>query len=217
MEKIATILVVDDEIAILNGIADTLRLHRFHVLTAEDGIEALQQLEEQAPDLIISDVMMPRMNGYQLHQRVAGNPEWVWIPFLFLSAKGEEQDVRFGKELGADDYLIKPIDPEDLVAAVIGRLKRFKRFGEELETIQGESADRGAGQLDLLERYDLTPREIEVLMLLSRGLTNDEIGERLVVANSTVKSHVSSILAKLQVSNRTEAVAIALGGDRPQE
>ena len=153
--------------------------------------------------------MMPRMNGYQLHQRVSNNPEWVWIPFLFLSAKDEEEDVRFGKELGVDDYLMKPIEPEDLIAAVMGRLKRFERLTEE-RRIEEENVKEKQVEALLDEQFGLTPRELEVLQLMMRGLSNDQIADQLVVGQSTVKTHVSNILSKLGVSNRTEAVSLAL-------
>src|SRR3970040_1353077 len=124
----ATILVVDDEPAMLQAVTEMLRAHECHVLTAEDGLQALQVLGQQSPDLIITDIMMPRMNGYQLYERVSANPRWTWIASLFLSGKSEKADLRFGKELGVDDYLTKPVDPADLLAAVLGRLKRFGRL-----------------------------------------------------------------------------------------
>src|SRR3972149_4824492 len=173
----ATILVVDDEPAMRQAVTEMLRAHEFHVLTAEDGLQALQVLGEQSPDLIITDIMMPRMNGYQLYERVSANPSWIWIPFLFLSGKSDEADLRFGKELGVDDYLTKPVDPDALLAAGHG----------------------------------LTEREGEVLRLLVRGMTNEEIALDLRIAPTTVKSHVSNILSKLGVGNRVEAVAMALG------
>lgn len=206
----ATILVVDDESAMLNAVADILRAHEFHMLTAEDGLQALQLLGEHTPDLIITDIMMPRMNGYQLYERVSANPDWVWIPFLFLSGKSDEADVRFGKELGADDYLTKPVDPEDLLAAVLGRLKRFGR----LEAQHAKAPLRPTPEKDaqaFQARYGLTEREGEVLRLMVRGLTNEEIALDLRIAPTTVKTHVSNILSKLGVGRRVEAVAMALG------
>jgi DNA-binding NarL/FixJ family response regulator len=206
----ATILVVDDEPAMLQAVAEMLRAHEFHVLTAEDGLQALQVLGEQSPDLIITDIMMPRMNGYQLHQRVSANPSWIWIPFLFLSGKSDEADLRFGKELGVDDYLTKPVDPEDLLAAVLGRLKRFGR----LEGQRAKMAVPPTPEQDVQafqERHGLTEREGEVLRLLVRGMANEEIALDLRIAPTTVKSHVSNILSKLGVGSRAEAVAMALG------
>ena len=106
------ILLVEDEDVIRESVAEILELNGFQVLTASDGLQALSLLENETPDLILADIMMPQMNGYQFFQRVRSNPDWVWIPFIFLSAKGAGEDVRFGKELGADDYLRKPIDAE---------------------------------------------------------------------------------------------------------
>ncbi len=103
MQQSAKILVVDDEAVIRDSIADILRLHGYQVLTASNGIEGLEAIRQNIPELIISDIMMPEMNGYQFYQRVRSHSEWLWIPFIFLSAKGEGEDIRFGKELGVED------------------------------------------------------------------------------------------------------------------
>ena len=142
--------------------------------------------------------MMPGMNGYQLYQRVRKNPEWLWIPFIFLTAKDEAEDIRFGKELGADDYLMKPIRPEDLIAAVIGRLERYRQL---------EARPQAA---DLPHKADLSSRELEVLQLMARGLNNNAIAEELFIGPATVKTHVSNILSKLYVGNRVAAVTFAI-------
>ena len=120
-----TILVVEDDVALLEGVRDMLELAGYRVLTACHGREALQVLETHPqPDLIISDVMMPRMNGYEFYEAVRARPEWVAIPFIFLTALGEKSDVRLGKQLGADDYIVKPFDEEDLLVAVTAKLRR---------------------------------------------------------------------------------------------
>ncbi len=120
-----TILVVEDDIALLEGVRDMLELAGYHVLTACHGQEALQVLETQPrPDLIISDIMMPRMNGYEFYEAVRARPEWVAIPFIFLTALGEKAQMRLGKQLGADDYIVKPFDEEDLLVAVNAKLRR---------------------------------------------------------------------------------------------
>jgi DNA-binding response OmpR family regulator len=124
----ASILVVDDQPDLLENIKLTLEAADYAVLTAADGIEALTVLESQRIDLILADIAMPRMNGYQLYERVRGNPQWVAIPFIFLTARALDSDIRYGKELGADDYLTKPIQPEDLLAAVQGKIRRAQQL-----------------------------------------------------------------------------------------
>jgi DNA-binding response OmpR family regulator len=128
MDPMATILIVDDQPEILENIELILSIEGYRVLAAADGPEALDLLQAHAVDLILADIAMPHMNGYQLFERVRENPQWVPIPFLFLSARAMDSDIRYGKELGADDYLTKPIQPEDLLAAVQGRLRRAREL-----------------------------------------------------------------------------------------
>jgi DNA-binding response OmpR family regulator len=124
MRKDASILVVDDHAAVLESLSLTLEAEGYRVFTACDGIEALAILESQPTNLILADIAMPRMNGYQLLDRVRQKPEWLKIPFVFLTARALDSDVRYGRQLGVDDYLTKPIDPEDVLAVVQGRLLR---------------------------------------------------------------------------------------------
>jgi len=119
-----TILVLDDNWDFLMNIKLILEMEGYQVLSACKGSEALTLLERTRPDLIISDIMMPEMDGYEFYQRVRRNPELLTVPFIFLSAKDEREDIRFGKQLGADDYLTKPLEPEDLVIAVEANLRR---------------------------------------------------------------------------------------------
>lgn len=118
------ILLVDDDPAILEGVADLLGLYGYQVITAPDGQTALEQMRSFEPDLVISDIMMPGMDGYQFFEAVRQNPAWTPIPFIFLTARGQRMDIRRGQSLGADAYLTKPFEPEDLLIAVRARLKR---------------------------------------------------------------------------------------------
>ena len=115
---IASILVVDDQPQILESMQMTLGLAGYRVCTADTGIGALSILQTQLIDLIITDIEMPQLDGYQLCSRVRADGSWSVIPLLFLSARRAEDDMRYAKALGADDYLLKPIEPEDLLAAV---------------------------------------------------------------------------------------------------
>jgi len=136
MDPQASILVVDDYPEILENLELILVAEGYQVLTASDGVEALAVLQSQPVDLIVADIAMPRMNGYQLYQRVRENPQWVAVPFLFLTARALDSDIRYGKELGVDDYLTKPIQPEDLIAAVNGKLRRAEQLGRAQQLAQ---------------------------------------------------------------------------------
>lgn len=124
----AYILLVEDEPHLRQALRLTLEQAGHRVLPAGDGVEALDLLRSQQVDLILADIVMPRMNGYQLYERVRENAEWVNIPFIFLTARAMDSDVRYGKELGVDDYLTKPIEAADMLAAVRGKLRRARQL-----------------------------------------------------------------------------------------
>ena len=131
--KEKTLLVVEDEPNLLQGIRDILQLDGYEVITASHGKQALDVLQsagEDLPDLIVSDIMMPFMNGIELLQHVRNEKKWKLIPFLFLTARGEMEDVRQGKRLGADDHLIKPFDADDLLVAVRAKIAHSERVRE---------------------------------------------------------------------------------------
>jgi len=132
----AKLLVVEDEHNLLLGIRDILELDEYHVVTASNGQQALDVLKSQKgglPDLILSDIMMPYMDGIELLKEVCKNEAWVKIPFIFLTAKGAKGDVQQGKLLGVDDYLIKPFDADDLLVAVESRLSRHQALNQASE------------------------------------------------------------------------------------
>jgi DNA-binding response OmpR family regulator len=120
------ILVVEDRVPLLVAIQDILETEGYSVLTATNGVDALQVMEDEdaCPDLILSDILMPQMDGYTLYEAVRARPEWASIPFIFLTAKAEREDVSKGRELGVEDYIIKPFEPDDLLLAVRTRLER---------------------------------------------------------------------------------------------
>jgi len=122
------ILVVDDQLDILFNLKLTLEFNDYRVITAINGNEALKILadHEPPPDLIISDIKMPELDGYDFFKKISENPKWTFIPFIFLSARASPDDVRFGKMLGADDYLTKPFQEEDLLAIIAGKLAHAK-------------------------------------------------------------------------------------------
>jgi len=123
------ILIVDDKKENLYLLERMIRKIGYEVVMAEHGKQALEALSnlETPPDLIISDIMMPVMDGYDFFQTVSENPKWINIPFIFLSAKTDPEDVRFGKKLGVDDYITKPFEVEDLLASISGKIDRSKK------------------------------------------------------------------------------------------
>ncbi len=123
------ILVVEDNEKILYNIRLILEINNYKVITANNGKNALKLLSalSEFPDLIISDIIMPEMNGYDFFKAVSKNPLWNRIPFIFLTARTSIEDVRFGKSLGVDDYLKKPFKEEDLLAVVLGKISRYQK------------------------------------------------------------------------------------------
>lgn len=139
MKKIIPlILLVEDNEDVLMYIKMVLEHNDCNVITAKNGKEALETLEknENIPDLIISDIMMPEMDGYEFFKAISDNKDFGHIPFIFLSALDSPEDVRLGKLLGADDYLTKPIDEDDLTATVAGKILRAKKNRDVIKKVE---------------------------------------------------------------------------------
>jgi len=117
------LLVVDDEERILNFLRSNLKTHGYEVVTANNGIQALEQFHANHPDLILLDILMPKMNGVEVLKEIRG---FSTVPVIFLSAKGNEQDKISGLDLGADDYVAKPFSPDELVSRIEAVMRRFK-------------------------------------------------------------------------------------------
>jgi len=124
------ILLVDDNAKLLKGIKLRLELLGYKVLLAYDGIDALEALECNHPDLIVADIMMPRMDGWELFEKVRSEPHLAAIPFIFLTARSDELSTHQGKALGAEDYISKPFNTRDLVASIQGRLRRASELAQ---------------------------------------------------------------------------------------
>lgn len=128
------ILTVEDHDLLLFAIRDILESEGYEVVTATDGVAALAKMQTITPDLIIADISMPRMDGYTFFQEVHANPAWVPIPFVFLTARAEQEDRLKGKAMGAEDYIVKPFDPEELVVVVNSRIGRAQAIREATKT-----------------------------------------------------------------------------------
>jgi DNA-binding NarL/FixJ family response regulator len=198
------ILVIEDDSEMRRNLTTILRLERFHPVPAENGRVGVELAKKERPDLILCDVMMPELDGYGVIATLRADAETVTIPFIFLTAKGEKPDIRAGMNVGADDYLTKPVAKPDLLAAIRSRLERAAQQAVPIFKPNFASAR------PLEEALSLTPRVAETLLWLAQGKTNGEIATILGNSESTVKKHVLEIFERLGVETRTAASLCAL-------
>jgi DNA-binding NarL/FixJ family response regulator len=209
------ILVVDDEAKLLRAVAVTLREEGYEVATARSGADAIISVNTSVPDLIVSDIRMPRMDGYQLARAIRSNPRTELIPVIFLTAKGERQDRIAGIRTGVDAYLVKPFDPEELLAVVANLLGRAERTGAELARLVYTAQGGEDSSSQLAPDEDFTPTESRVAHLVAGGLSNKEIAAELGSSVRTIEGHISNILSKKGWSNRVEIARHVLGHGTP--
>lgn len=200
------LMLVDDDPNLILLVKDYLEFRGYQVTTAENGREALELLEQEIPELIICDVMMPEMDGYTLVQHIRENPATEWVPVLFLSAKGQSQDRVKGLNTGADVYIVKPFEPEELVAQVESSLKQASRLIKH----QNSGVVSSGPKIKVRKNVELTPTELKVVQLVARGKANRDIAEIMEVSQRTIESHVSNMLGKTGLHNRTELARWAI-------
>ena len=201
MGGIASILIVDDNPKFLQ---DALPMYGYDIEVAEDGLEALKILgkENSHFDLILLDVMMPNMDGWDTLKAIRKNKDTEKIPVIMLTAVSEDQKVVSGLKIGADDYVVKPFVLPNLLARIEALLRRSNWQSEQTKQEKNINKDVNISLL--------TPKEKEVLGLLAKGASNVEIADKLCVRDVTVKTHLNSIFKKLKVTNRTQAVLLAM-------
>ena len=197
------ILVIEDEPEMRRNITALLRYYNYEPIAAENGREGVEAARREKPDLILCDVMMPELDGYGVLQASQSDASLAQIPFIFLTAKGEKNDLRSGMNLGADDYLTKPVANADLVRAIEARLRRSD------QQVRREFKPDFSSAEPLLA-LGLTPRAAEAFLWLAQGKTNADIATILGITESTVKKHVQEIFEKLGVETRGAATVRAL-------
>ena len=194
------LLVVDDEPNLLRAVAACLKAEDYEVSTARSGYEALMHLAQSVPDLIISDIRMPGMDGYKLARQLRASQRTALVPIVFLTAKDETADRIEGFRAGIDAYLTKPFEPDELIAVVRGILARVERTHSQIARLVSSShADEAA-----IQDEALTDAEKRVALAVSRGLSNKEIAAKLDISVRTVEHHISHILDKKGFTNRVE-------------
>lgn len=199
-----TILIIEDEPVMRRNVTRMLELDGFRAIAAVDGVEGLTLALRELPDLILCDVTMPGLDGYGVLQRLRSERATADTPFIFLTARGERNDMRAGMNLGADDYLIKPVTRADLLAAIAARFDRFE------QRATGDLRPTFDSPEPLQQKLGLTPRESEVLFWVAQGKTNAEIAVILDASHGTIKKHIEHIFEKTGSENRSAAAFRAL-------
>lgn len=199
------LLLIDDDPNLILLVRDYLEFRGYEVITAENGKLAWQVLAETTPDLIICDIMMPEMDGYAFVEKLRQDAKLKCLPVIFLSAKGQTHDRIKGLNTGADVYIVKPFEPEELVAQVESSLRQAERLLDAAP--KGLETEK---KLEVSESVELTPTEQRVITLVAQGMGNRDIALQLEVSQRTVESHVSNMLAKTGLHNRTELARWAI-------
>jgi len=219
------LLLVDDEPGVRESVQAYLEdSDEFVVQVASNAQQAWGLLEKETPDLVISDIMMPQVDGYKFLQQLREDPRFKSIPVVFLTARGMTTDRIQGYEAGCDAYIRKPFDPDELEAIVKNLLKKrtnatetngngtdLEKIAQDIEQIKGYLKQ----QPNLLPnestvKIELTPREQSVLDLVAQGLMNKEIARRLETSVRNVEKYVSRLFGKTGTNSRTELVRFAL-------
>ena len=212
------ILIAEDDPGIRIAVHDYLEISGYSVVMAEDGEQALSLLEKYHPHLVISDINMPKHDGYQLVKQIRQLPEFRLLPVIFLTEYANVEQRIKGYQAGCDIYLPKPFEMSELGAIIRNLLERSQIIGQELFSSRQKSQQEPANITKNLEKYTnliadqikFTNREQEVLNLLSKGFSNMDIGKQLHLSHRTIEKYVSGLLRKTETSNRAELVRLAL-------
>lgn len=229
-----TILVADDNLGTRLSVSDYLEMSGYSVISAEDGKQALSMIETYHPHVLVTDINMPRMDGYDLVRQVRQKPAFRLLPVVFLTERTSTEERIKGYQTGCDLYLPKPFEMKELGAVIRSLIERSQIMQSEWRFT---STDRARSSSDLLaspiqtptsasthqmdnpqhkaiafnsKNLDLTQREQQVLDLLTTGLSNVDIGNELHLSPRTIEKYVSSLLRKTETSNRSELLRFAL-------
>jgi NarL family two-component system response regulator LiaR len=199
------VLIVDDHSMVRAGLATFIRVKADLDLVGEgrNGQDALRLCEQLQPDVVLMDLVMPRMDGLEATRAI--RERWPHIQIIALTSFKEKERVHKALQAGAIGYLLKDVSADELAEAI-----RAAHAGRSTLAPEATQALIQVASQPPAPGHDLTPREREVLALMVEGLNNPQIGERLFISVTTVRSHVSNILSKFGVSNRAEAIALAL-------
>nr|YP_009244577.1 hypothetical protein Gchil_179 [Agarophyton chilense]AMK96819.1 hypothetical protein Gchil_179 [Agarophyton chilense]ASP44714.1 hypothetical protein [Agarophyton chilense]UAD84455.1 hypothetical protein [Agarophyton chilense] len=200
------ILIIDDDINLLNSMASYLVSEGFIIDIATNGHQVLKKLNIIKPNLIITDIMMPKINGYDLIKQIRSDKRWYHTPVIFLTAKGMTHDRILGYELGCNAYVTKPFYPDELISIINNIFKHLevwkKNTNNHTQNFNNETKN--------LIFNSLTSREYSILVLVAQGCTNKEIANKLNLSTRNIEKYVSRLLNKTKTRNRTELAKLTL-------
>jgi DNA-binding NarL/FixJ family response regulator len=204
------LLVVDDEANLLRAVAACLRAEGYEVHTCLTVRDAFVLLSHTVPDLIISDIRMPGMDGYTFVRQLRDSARTALIPVIFLTAKDQKEDRIEGLRTGVDAYMTKPFEPDELLALITSILNRLERTQSAIARLVGATATEKKAKI-----YEeiLTDAECRIAEAVARGLSNKEIAMEFEISVRTVENHISHILAKKNFSNRVEIARYIIEGE----
>ncbi len=202
------ILIVDDDTTLRVALERYLLKRGFVVQTSASGVGALKTFQDDPADLIVSDILMPEMDGFEFCRQIRMSRSGQLVPLIFLSSRSEVEDRVQAHSIGADDYLIKPFEARELLAKIDAQLERSRRINAEIVRLLQQATVLPVAA-PLPEPLPLTPAEEKVFWEVIQGHTNKQIGEHLFVSPRTVQTHLSNILNKLQLENRSQLVRYA--------
>lgn len=205
-----TVLIVDDEPGIRLAVTDYLEAVGYTVIAAATGKQAWQLVQQYRPHLLVTDIRMPQMDGYELVKLVRQQPAFRLLPVIYLTECSQTQARIRGYKLGCDAYLAKPFNLEELAVVIRSLLDRVQIVQTEIQAVSQAMPSRESVDTAFISALDLTQREQQVLLLLTEGLSNAQIGEQLHLSPRTVEKYVSKLLQKTETSNRAEIVRFAM-------
>ncbi|VEP14721.1 Response regulator containing a CheY-like receiver domain and an HTH DNA-binding domain [Hyella patelloides LEGE 07179] len=212
------ILIAEDDPGVRMAVQGYLETFGYSVIMAEDGEQALSMIQHYRPHLLISDINMPKKNGYELVREIRKFPEFRLLPVIFLTEYDQVTDRVQGYKVGCDVYLAKPFEVEELEAVIRNLLERSQIIGTELIVANNQERNLASNTEEITQepsaenevQLNLTDKEQQVLVFVVEGFSNIKIGKELHLSHRTIEKYVSRLLRKTDTKNRAELIRFAL-------
>lgn len=202
------ILIVEDERNLRQNLAEILSQFGYTTSVAANAAEALSLIKDEVPDLVLCDIIMPGQNGYDLLKELQQLEFCENVPFIFMSARAEVNDIRYGMNMGADDYIVKPFKANELITAIQIRLNKIAKR-QINEHADAEPDDEQKKKLTLLLNR-LSSSEMKVMCLLGENMTSIEISQKLFLSPKTIQNHRFNIVQKLGIKGQNRLLSMAV-------